>query len=350
MLLKIISISHFIDTRADNDPIILGLFLLLATTSATSPLDCSSLPARVLLHEAHLLSLPASALPGTWVSTECETRPGPQFVLRRYTFHGGNSSHLVTGVVYHYADPSCSQPIHSITMQGRVTVREPSWIVPGATQADFQLLHAWVRPYMKDVALKTQKKISKICPELGGASWRTGDDYSVFTEGGKEDCLAGLNLAFWEFQLFRLERGLGGEYARLQLGDLHSHPGKRRQYRPTAYQPHHLVKYNKHHHTLTGRLVHNSSPRYPPTLSIASTIPVTHTALAGSWHSTRCEVRPHSLFITRMITFSKGNQWHGVFNFFLDHFCSKKHFSVNVTGRYIRGKARLFTQQSTDEN
>ena len=111
----------------DNDVLTsLGLFLLLATTTATSPLDCSSLPAKVLLREAHLLSLPPSALSGTWTSTRCETRPGPEFVLRRYTFQpvaGINGSEVVTGVLYHYADPSCSHPIHSITMQGRMVVR-----------------------------------------------------------------------------------------------------------------------------------------------------------------------------------------------------------------------------------
>ena len=78
----------------------------------------------------------------------------------------------------------------------------------------------WVRPYLEEVAIKTQKKVSTTCPELGGDTWVAGEDYSVFTEGGKEDCLAGLNLAFWEFQVFRLERGLAGGYMRLQLGDL----------------------------------------------------------------------------------------------------------------------------------
>jgi hypothetical protein len=297
-----------------------------------------------------MLSLPPSTLPGTWTSERCETRPGPQFVLRRYTFHDVNSSmpspggNLVSGVVYHYADPSCSQSLYSITMQGSLTVKDQSWLLPGGTEADFKLLFVWVRPYLKDVALKTQKKVSNLCPELGVVPWRSGKDYSLYTEGGKEDCLDALSLAFYEFQLFKLEEGMDRlegshpHHPRLLLGDLHSQADKRRKYRPSAYQPDHLVKYNKKHHTRTCRLVHNSSPSSPPQLTVSSTIPITHTAMAGSWHSTRCEVRPHSLFITRMITFSKENHWQGVFKFFLDHFCSNQHFSVNVTGRYIRGE------------
>ena len=329
-----------------------GLLLFLVSTTASSPLSCASLPPRVLLREAHMLSLAPSTLPGTWTSARCETRPGPQFVLRRYTFHAVNGSmlspvgDLVSGVVYHYADPSCSQPLHSITMQGSLTIRDQSWLVPGGTEADFKLLHVWVRPYIKGVALKIQKKVAKVCPELGEVPWRTGEDYSVYTEGGKEDCLDAISLAFWEFQLFKLEQGMDGlegshpHHPRLLLGDLHSQASKRRKYRPTAYQPDHLVKYDEKHHTHTCRLVHNSSPSDPPQLRVSPTIPVNHKALAGSWHSTRCEVRPHSLFITRMITFSKDNHWRGEFKFFLDHFCSNPHFSVNVTGHYIKGETR----------
>ena len=82
------------------------------------------------LEERRLASVSISSLAGSWVSVRCETRPGPRFVLRHYQW-----SHLrpgqVTGVLYHYADPACRQPLYTIIFQARMAHSRPSWVLPG---------------------------------------------------------------------------------------------------------------------------------------------------------------------------------------------------------------------------
>ena len=71
-----------------------------------------------------------SSLVGSWVSVRCETRPGPGFVLRHYQW-----SHLrpgqVTGLLHHYADPGCSQPLYTTIFQASQAHLRPSWLLPG---------------------------------------------------------------------------------------------------------------------------------------------------------------------------------------------------------------------------
>ena len=305
------------------------------------------LPSKLLLRETQMKALPASSLSGTWTSTHCETRPGPEFILRRYIFDpstSSNASFSVFGVIYHYADPSCSAPLQAVTFSGQITSSNSSVLVPGAMSSEFLLQHAWLRYYMSEVAMKAEKKIEQNCGELGSS---TEIDYPVYTDGGSQECLEALNLSFWELQLFRLEqkreilKGRKPHQPRLFLGDIHTTPKMRRRYRPTSYQPDYLSKYSTKHHTLHARLVHGSSPDNPPTLVPLPHIPVTHTSLMGTWHSANCEVRPHSLFLIRKIIFLHDNMWQASFTFFLDHFCSNPHFSVNVSGRYIKGKRHL---------
>ena len=76
------------------------------------------------------VSVSITSLVGSWVSLRCETRPGPRFVLRHYQW-----SHLrsgqVTGLLYHYADPDCRQPLYTIIFQARMSHSRPSWVLPG---------------------------------------------------------------------------------------------------------------------------------------------------------------------------------------------------------------------------
>ena len=175
-------------------------------------------------------ALPASSLSGTWTSTHCETRPGPEFILRRYIFDpstSSNASFSVFGVIYHYADPSCSAPLQAVTFSGQITSSNSSVLVPGAMSSEFLLQHAWLRYYMSEVAMKAEKKIEQNCGELGSS---TEIDYPVYTDGGSQECLEALNLSFWELQLFRLEqkreilKGRKPHQPRLFLGDIHTTP------------------------------------------------------------------------------------------------------------------------------
>ncbi|MPC88416.1 Protein APCDD1-like [Portunus trituberculatus] len=66
----------------------------------------------------------------------CETRPGPQYILRSYTFHRDGSFLLS---LHTYRDPSCAHPARSLMARGNLTLGRPSWITPGGTEAEYTL-------------------------------------------------------------------------------------------------------------------------------------------------------------------------------------------------------------------
>ena len=303
---------------------------------STITLQCPNLSFYISRHQATIDTLTLDDLPGTWTSTRCETRPGPQFVLRRHTFNtpdSPTSPYSVFGAIFHYADPSCSFPLKSVVFSGLFTPFNKSLLTPGATNSNFHLKHTWIHFYRAETAMKTWENAHLSCEELGNS---TGKNYPVYTAGKSAPCLESLNLSFWEFQLFRLEKRRSQQPS-LLLGDLHTDQKKGQKYRPTSYQPFHLTKYKTKHHTMMTRLLHNSSPDAPPHLKTQLHIPLTSASLMGTWHSVRCEVRPHTLFLIRKIKFLHGNQWEATFTFFFDHLCSNSHFSVDVSGRYIKG-------------
>ena len=90
--------------------------------------DC---PARLEERRLSAASLSLSSLAGSWVSVRCETRPGPGFVLRHYQWSDEGQVGQVTGVLYHYADPACRQPLYSLIFQARLAHLRPSWVLPG---------------------------------------------------------------------------------------------------------------------------------------------------------------------------------------------------------------------------
>jgi hypothetical protein len=96
----------------------------------SSPPSCQRLSARVLEREQDSVSLPLSILSGSWVSRHCTVLPGPLFVLHKFSFlpNPGNVT-AVHAVVHHYADPACSQPAVSFSMQGALHGDRISWSV-----------------------------------------------------------------------------------------------------------------------------------------------------------------------------------------------------------------------------
>ena len=90
------------------------------------------------------LPVSLSSLAGSWLSVRCETRPGPGFVLRHYQWSHLTPS-LVTGVLYHYADPDCRQPLYSLIFQASTAHFRPSWLLPGQLGALAQSLTSHCR-------------------------------------------------------------------------------------------------------------------------------------------------------------------------------------------------------------
>nr|XP_027239583.1 protein APCDD1-like [Penaeus vannamei] len=92
-----------------------------------------------VLHQATHPPIAAPMPPdvrGKWVSTSCETRPGPQYVLRAYSFHRDGTFHLA---LHFYRDPHCAHPAHSLAAHGHLALGRPSWVTPGGTEAEYTL-------------------------------------------------------------------------------------------------------------------------------------------------------------------------------------------------------------------
>ena len=92
----------------------------------------------------------------------CEVRPGPEFLLRRYTFDhesDNNTSFSFTLVQFHYSDRDCRRPLFGVTAGGTVRPVKPSWLVPGATEAEVELRESRVLPFTSVAAKQLQQRL-----------------------------------------------------------------------------------------------------------------------------------------------------------------------------------------------
>ena len=208
-------------------------------------------------------------------------RPGPEFVLRRYFFNSDSTFELQQ---FYYRDSHCTDPAYSIEARGRIAVKSQSWLVPGGTEADYELSLVTIRPYTSLVARKLHRNFLRTCPDLVHEQWRPNEAYIVYqlsrararrsltSFDGPErdiddddvsyeyddvyesnydaedyadddddviidhDCRATLFIVFHELQLVRVERQHRHDRRTLWLGDIHSDYTKRESYRPTSYQ------------------------------------------------------------------------------------------------------------------
>nr|CAD7462722.1 unnamed protein product [Timema tahoe] len=252
-------------------------FRVSATPRATTPVFSPALgePLRQQIFQQ---------VPRKLLSVACEVRPGPEFVLRSYTFMKNNSFKLLQ---FHYEDEWCSLPLYTITARGRVWLRENSWVTRGATEAEYTLERATVTAHSAGVAAELARRVNTTCPGQVRRRWKPyrystllthSREYVVYSLPGEDeddntisnqhppvviphprrentltgrlrlmhtedvDCLSALHAVFHELQLVRVHRRPPGppdsRYPRheLLLGDLHSRPELRSQYRPTAFQ------------------------------------------------------------------------------------------------------------------
>ncbi|XP_076353036.1 protein APCDD1-like [Tachypleus tridentatus] len=291
---------------------------------------------------------------GIWVSERCETRPGPEYLLRKYHFFV-NGTFLLEQ--FYYLDDSCTLPAFFISAIGRITFTQPSWIVPGGMEAEYLVKHVFLVPYSNDMAHNLQHRISRSCPGFVRKPLRSYKKYQVYSysEGvhhrkGNDvtevvedvNCLSSLYITFNELQLMRVEHRRSFHHRHrprnmrieLFLGDIHTQYHKREQYRPTSYQPP-LLK-NKHRGCHICHLVTKSNDFSPPQLPARARLPV---YMAGEWISTRCEVRPLGMFVTRRMKFFNFNQsWHGVYKYFKDPNCQNPLFVLVAEGEFRAGR------------
>lgn len=90
----------------------------------------------------------------------CETRPGPEYVLRSYTFEESGKFFLTQ---HRYWDDSCSSPQLSLQAHGRIQLRT-SIVQPGAASSNLKFLNITVIPQDDNAANELDRKVSSDCP------------------------------------------------------------------------------------------------------------------------------------------------------------------------------------------
>lgn len=148
-------------------------------------------------------------LRGKWLSTSCESRPGPGYVLRSYTFHHDGTFYLL---LHTYHDASCAHPAHTLVAHGRLTLGRPSWVTPGGTEAEYTLSRVEVVPHTHRDAALVAAVVNASCPGKVIKPWKPHKPHTVlsYTETANEvteddDCGRGLGGAWHELQLVRVE-------------------------------------------------------------------------------------------------------------------------------------------------
>ena len=179
----------------------------------------------------------------------CETRPGPQYMVRKYVFY--NNSHF-DAHQYFYHDNYCTKARYAVEARGTFRRIQGSWTLPGATEVDYDLSHVSVIPYDPKMAIKLMLRVNRTCPSKMGKNqhlWRPYERYEVMKyiadkQDGKErvildrDCTNAIKFNLHELQLMRMEvrSHHGSEKRELFLGGVHTDRSLQMEYRPTSYQ------------------------------------------------------------------------------------------------------------------
>ncbi|XP_060535417.1 protein APCDD1-like [Cylas formicarius] len=361
------------------------VFVALVIATATGRVEatsCEAAAAAAALEDGGtVVETSLKLLTGTWISEGCETRPGPEYVIRSYSF-SDDGRYLLTQ--HHYWDDSCSSPQLTITSHGKIQMKS-SLVQPGAAAGVFRVTNITVIPQDENAARRLDRTVSVECPGQYWKSWRKYEEHTVYDNRYDEkkktfnlwmssynanshhsinskgsnvhfsdiSCLGSLKWAFNELKLLKVQlRPLPDQAKKrpkevkmeLLLGDIHSSYKLRQYYNPTSFQVP-LVKQVKEPSTIFvnrhSYLVRNtqaipvnmfSNSMTPPHLIEKPHLPP---YIWGDWTSTRCESRPMNLYLTRRFSFySEDDTWIGEHKFYSDPFCKIPKFTVTAAGHY----------------
>ncbi|KAL6112563.1 apcdd1l [Pungitius sinensis] len=285
-------------------------------------------------------------LDGTWVSTRCEVRPGPEFLTRSYTFHTGRHFRALQ---HYYKDAACEEPAYSLMIRGKLRPRRASWITRGATEAEHHLSEVSLVVHGPAARQRLASRLPATCVGLTLGRVVPGKPLELYNTRAGRGCLEALGFSMMEMSLMRVEtqhQSRGGKVQELLLGDLHTDWTQRTQHRPTGYQQ---PLQNAMHHTHpcpVCALVYRSSEQRPPVLPRSPAAPL---ALAGRWVSSRCETRPDVLFLTRDFTFDPDQHaWQGVYRHYSDPVCSRPTFTLRASGHFAQGNPSAKVSGATE--
>ncbi|XP_072169404.1 protein APCDD1-like [Diadema setosum] len=294
-------------------------------------------------------------LHGDWVSSRCETRPGPGFLTRRYRFHSDLS---FTFYQFYYSDNQCQTPAYSYRIRGRLTLGGLSWSLEGATEAVYELDKVTLTVFQDGFAKRLSAQINGSCPEVIAQDepfvlFRKYVVLDSTRDDSPLDCTPGLAFTMHELQLLRQEiferrdddSGLTRRSERLFLGDVHTDVAQMIYYRPKAYQmPLRKFDDDSESHCAVCRIVYNAREHKPPVLPRQQHDNV---ILRGGWVSTHCEVRP-VYFLTRHLLFFDNQTWEGHFHYYKDPLCQFPMYTVSVKGTRTSGNPSVIVEGAFD--
>ncbi|XP_031750509.1 protein APCDD1-like [Xenopus tropicalis] len=294
---------------------------------------------RHLQDGARITALLPPNIEGHWISTGCEVRPGPQFLIRSYRFY---PERLFKALQFYYRDPHCRDPSHSLVIKGKVRLRQASWITRGAMEADYQLHKVGVSFHSQEMMSRVRAQMNRTCAGFvhTGRSWAPGRVYELVSTKLGRDCSGAIGFTMHELSLLRLERQYNPQHKgalveKLFLGDIHTDESERVHYRPTGYQQP-LQSALHHVHPCPACMeIYRADEHRPPVMPRPSH-PPEH--LIGQWVSGQCEVRPAVLFLTRYLTFhGDGHTWEGYYQHYADPLCRQPTFTLFASGHYRQG-------------
>ncbi|KAK1796284.1 hypothetical protein P4O66_009358 [Electrophorus voltai] len=281
------------------------------------------------------------------IPPRCEVRAGPEFLTRSYIFY---PTRLFKAFQYYYCDSNCHVPAYSLIIQGKLRLRQASWITHGATEAEHNLQKVTLVIHNQWAAHRLETRLPSSCLRLGsGVQLVPSKLYELFNAKAKRDCLGALHFSMMELDLLRLEiqyHPLRQPSKELFLGDVHTDQNQRAHYRPTGYQQplqntmHHI------HPCPVCALMYQSTEQSPPILPPSWSIPLN---LNGHWISQRCEARPAVLFLTRLFVFNEEHHtWEGTYHHYSDPMCNHRTFTLVASGHYARMEPSSKVQGATE--